>query len=203
MNLPDGWLSEGQAAYLAQLVRDVAGLEGSFLEVGSFHGRSATVMGIEVKKLNSRLYCIDIWNKKMTGKEELERREIMEGYRKQQLMEFFKGDSYRIFTKNIRTKGLDDTIIPVIGFSSTIIKTWKIPLRFIFIDGNHEYEYVQEDCLWRQFLVNTGIIAFHDYMGQCGVRKAVNEIMDNDPSFKPIGLIGGIRTFRKSAREEK
>jgi len=203
MNLPDGWLSEGQATHLAQLVRDVAGLEGSFLEVGSFHGRSATAIGTEVKKLNSRLYCIDIWNKKLKGKDEIEQKEIMEEYRKIPTVEHFEGDSYLMFTENIKARGLGDTIVPVIGLSSVIVKTWEIPLRFIFIDGNHDYEYVREDCCWSQFLVNDGIIAFHDYVGKRGVRKAVNEIMDNDPSFKPMGLIGGIRTFRKSAREEK
>jgi len=197
MNLPDGWLSEGQAAYLAQLVRDVAGLEGSFLEVGSFHGRSATAIGTEVKKLNSRLYCIDIWNKKLTGKDEIERKEIMEEYRKIPIVEHFKGDSYLMFTENIKARGLGDVIVPIIGLSSTIRKTWEIPLRFIFIDGNHDYEYVWEDYLWGQFLVGAGIIAFHDYMGKCGVRKAVNGMMDNNPNFKPMGLIGGIRTFRR------
>jgi len=197
MNLPNGHLKGREATYLAQLVRSVVGLDGSFLEVGSWQGRSSVAIGTEVKKLNSRLYCIDIWNKKMTGKEEIERREIMEGYKKQELGEFFKGDSYLTFTKNIKARGLDDTIVSIIGFSSTIRKTWKIPLRFIFIDGNHDYEYVQEDCLWRQFLVSTGIIAFHDFTNSLLIRKAVNKTIGNDANFETVGSVHSIKAFRR------
>ena len=200
MNLPDGWLREKQATYLAQLVKDVARLEGSFLEVGSFQGCSAVAIGREVKKLNSHLYCIDIWNKKMTGKEEIERKEIIEGYRKMPAIitdKYFEGDMYRIFIENIKTRGLGNTIIPIIGFSSTIRKTWKIPLRFIFIDGNHDYEYVQEDCLWGQFLVSSGIICFHDYKKSWPVKRAVDETMNNDSNFEALSLVGTIRAFRK------
>lgn len=196
MNLPNGWLKESEATYLVKLVRSVADLSGSFLEVGSFQGRSSVAIGIEVKKLNSHLYCIDIWNKEMTGKEEIERREIMEGYRKQGVEEFSKGDSYLTFTENIKARGLEDTIVPVIGFSSTIMKTWKNSLRFIFIDGNHEYEYVRDDSLWRRFLVKAGIIAFHDYTHRA-VRKAITEEMSNDPNFKTIGSVHSIKAFRR------
>lgn len=199
MNLPEGWLPRKEAIYLAKLVKTVVGLSGDFLEVGSWHGRSSVAIGVEVKKLNSRLYCIDIWNKEMTGKEEIEHGEIMEGYRKMPTVagKFFKGDSHCIFTENIMTRGLEDTIVPIIGFSSTIRKMWKNSLRFIFIDGNHKYEYVRDDCLWRQFLVSAGIIAFHDYTSGVGVRRAVDEAMNNDSNFKTIDSIGSIKTFRR------
>jgi len=199
MNLPNGWLTEPEAEYLAHLARDVAELEGSFLEVGSFQGRSSVAIGMEVKKLNSHLYCIDIWNKEMTGKEEVERLEIVKKYRTMPVTaaKYFKGDFYLIFTENIKAKGLSNTIIPITGFSSMIRKTWKNPLRFVFIDGNHDYEYVRDDCLWRQFLVNTGIIAFHDFTNSPSVRKAIDETMGNDPNFKTIGAVHSIKTFRK------
>lgn len=200
MNLPNGWLYDKEATYLAWLVRDVIGLEGSFLEIGSFHGRSTVAIGTEIKKLNACLYCIDIWNKKLTEKEEIERKKIIEGYRKMSIAtvdQFFKGDSYFIFTENIKANGLDNTIVPIIGFSSTIKKIWKIPLRFIFIDGNHDYEYILEDCLWKRFLVNSGIICFHDYKKGWLVKKAVDETMNNDSNFKLLGKVGSIKAFKK------
>jgi len=199
MSLPDGWLMEQEAAYLAQLARGVAGLEGPFLEVGSFQGRSSVAIGTEVKKLNSRLYCIDIWNKKRMGKEEIERMEITEKYKTMPVTaaKYFKGDSYLIFTENIKARGLGDTVVAIIGFSSKIRKMWKTPLRFIFIDGNHDYEYIREDCLWRQFLVNAGIIAFHDFTNSPSVRKAVDETIGNDPDFETIGSVHSIKAFRR------
>lgn len=201
MNLPNGWLHEAQAIYLAQLVKDVVGLNGSFLEVGSFHGRSSVAIGTEVKKLNGHLYCIDVWNKELTGKDEIECRKIMEGFRNLPTAvvdKYFKGDSYLCFNENIKARGLDDTIVPIVGLSSTIRETWKIPLRFIFIDGHHDYEYVRDDCLWRHSLVSAGVIAFHDYGGpHKGVKKAVDEIMSPDSNFKLLSSNGSIKTFRK------
>lgn len=200
MELPVGWLHDGEASYLAQLAQSVAELEGAFLEIGSFKGLSSVVIGTEVKKLNSHLYCVDIWNKKMTGRDEVERQQIRKEYREMRasiIDRYFEGDMYRIFTENIKKWGLTDTIIPVIGFSSAIRKTWKIPLRFIFIDGNHEYEYVKEDCLWRRFLVVGGIICFHDFRPQGPVRPPVEEEMNNDLNFEGIGLARSIRAFRR------
>ena len=199
MNLPDGWLSRPEAKYLVQLVRDVVGLEGSFLEVGSFQGRSAVIIGTEVKKLNDCLYCIDIWNKEMKGEDEIERQRIREEYRKMGtsvIDKYFKGDMYRIFTENIKKWKLDNIIIPTIGFSSMIRKTWKIPLRFIFIDGNHEYLYVRDDCQWRQFLICGGIIVFHDCRART-VREAINKEMDNDSSFETTGSVHNLKMFRR------
>lgn len=47
----------------------------------------------------------------------------------------------------------------------------------IFIDANHNYEYVKEDILsWLPKLKNNGIISGHDY-DWVGVRKAVDEII--------------------------
>lgn len=204
MNLPDGWLAEEEVVYLAQLVWDVSGLDGLFLEVGSWHGRSTVAIGKEVKKLNSYLYCIDIWNKKLTGKEEIERREIMKGYGSMSWRiksKFFKGNPYRIFAKNIETSGLNGIVVPIVGLSSAIRKTWEKPLRFIFIDGNHEPRYVRDDSQWRHLLVSGGIIAFHDYRGGGGVKRPVDEEMDNDPDFEAIGSVRSIKAFRRKYYE--
>jgi len=200
MELPDGWLHDGEASYLAQLAGSATKLKGSFLEVGSFQGRSSVVIGMEAKKLNSHLYCIDIWNKEMTGEDEVERQKIRGEYKKMLtsiMGKYFKGDMYQIFIENIKKWDLDNTIIPVIGFSSAIRKTWKIPLRFIFIDGNHEERYVKEDCLWKKFLVIGGIICFHDYRPRGEVMQAVKDEMDNDRDFEGVGLARSVRAFRR------
>jgi len=197
MNLPNGWLSGKQASYLTQLVRSVADLVGFFLEIGSWQGRSSVAIGTEVKKLSSHLYCIDIWNKKMTGKEEIERRKIVEGYKKMPDVadKYFKGNSYHIFNENIKANALGNTVIPIVGLSATIRKAWKAPLRFIFVDGSHEYKYVRSDSLWRRFLVVGGIIAFHDYKKM--IKRAVNKEMDDDSNFETIGGIQRIKAFRR------
>ena len=136
----------------------------------------------------------------MTGKDDEERQRIRKELRQMRpsvIDRYFEGDMYDIFTANIKEWGLTDTIIPVVGFSSAIRKTWKIPLRFIFIDGNHNYEYVKEDCLWKQFLVVGGIICFHDFRPRGPVRPPVEEEMYTDPNFEVVGLVRSVKAFRR------
>lgn len=51
-------------------------------------------------------------------------------------------------------------------------------IDFLFIDGNHEYEFIALDCkLWLPLVKPGGYVAFHDYnnVAFAGVRKAVDE----------------------------
>lgn len=72
--------------------------------------------------------------------------------------------------------------------STTYWQQWDRPIHFLFIDGDHHYDIVSADIAgWVPFVVEGGIVAFHDYkptelnMKQFpeleGVRRAVNEYM--------------------------
>lgn len=198
MNLPDGWLMIQEAAYLAQLVRAVGALDGDFLEVGSWYGRSTVAIGREVKMLDGHLYCIDIWNREVAEEDAEEHKSIMEKYWRSNVRKhIFKGDSYASFTENIKKYGLTDVVTPIIGLSSRVIKNWEQPLRFVFIDGTHEAKYIREDARWKKYLVVGGIIAFHDYRATGVVRKPVNEEMDNSPDFGVEGQVRSVKAFRR------
>lgn len=52
---------------------------------------------------------------------------------------------------------------------------------FVFIDGNHAYEYVKKDIeLWYPKIADGGFICGHDYGVYNGVKKAVDEIFSKD-----------------------
>lgn len=53
----------------------------------------------------------------------------------------------------------------------------EIPtLDFVYIDGNHEYEYVKNDIiLSRKLVKNNGVVGGHDYIYYDGVRNAVDD----------------------------
>ena len=60
-------------------------------------------------------------------------------------------------------------------FEECTIKEIDQPLDFIYIDGNHAYEYVKKDvALAVQFVKKGGVVAGHDW-GASGVIKAVTE----------------------------
>jgi len=65
--------------------------------------------------------------------------------------------------------------------SEEAVKDIDEPLDFVYIDGNHSYEYVKQDIANYYPLVKQGgIIGGHDYIPyhDIGVRQAVNEFVE-------------------------
>lgn len=50
--------------------------------------------------------------------------------------------------------------------------------NFIYIDGNHLYEFVWKDIkMWYPHLLSGGVLGGHDYIAHPGVKKAVDEVV--------------------------
>jgi len=147
-----------------------------FVEVGSFLGKSACFMAIELigrNKTDVEFYCVDNWNGVPNVYDPTEQ---------------YKGDVlYKQFTENI--KPVKD-YIKVLSMSS--IEASKQfddnYLDFVFIDAGHEYEEVKSDIdAWYPKLKKSGIIAGHDYTDEFpGVIKAVNEFCKKHNLSKKI-----------------
>ena len=66
----------------------------------------------------------------------------------------------------------------MVGYSNDIVKKFQDGwLDFVYIDANHQYEYVLEDIkLWTPKVKKGGVIGGHDYHSSAGVKQAVNEV---------------------------
>ncbi len=122
----------------------------NYLEIGTFYGANIiSVADSYGKHPDSKLYCIDPW-------------EDYENYPE------YKNEIdsiYNSFINNIEKSGIKDKIIIKRGYSN--IELLKLPDNFfdiIYIDGNHEPEYVLEDAVlsFRKLKVG-GIMIFDDY----------------------------------------
>jgi hypothetical protein len=120
-----------------------------FVEVGCWKGKSAAAMAVEI--LNSdkeiKFDCIDPW------------------YDQKQNGEYFETlytDLYETFLKNIEP--VKDYINPLRMTSMEAVDLYKDQsLDFVFIDANHEYEYVYEDIKkWLPKVKYGGVLAGHD-----------------------------------------
>lgn len=125
------------------------------VEIGVRKGNNAKSI---LKELNIlKLYLVDIWNdynefgiKNSTNKYY---KIVLKRFEKDKRVEIIRGFS-EIVVKNIENNSLD----------------------FIYIDGNHEYEYVYKDIdLWFEKLKDFGIIAGHDILNIKDVFKAVRD----------------------------
>ena len=123
----------------------------NFLEIGTHYGANLiSVAETYAKHPESKLYCIDPW----------EDYDEYSEYKGQQ------NTIYQTFLKNINNFQDKHKIIINRGYSHNIVST--LPDNYfdiIYIDGNHESEYVLEDAvLCFRKLKPDGILIFDDYV---------------------------------------
>lgn len=122
----------------------------NYLEIGVFYGANilsvAKTYGLHT---DSKLYCIDPW----------EDYDEYSEYKNQQNI------IYNTFINNIENSGVKDKIIINRGYSNLEIHKFKDDFfDIIYIDGNHEPEYVLEDAVLSfRKLKKNGIMIFDDY----------------------------------------
>jgi len=138
-----------------------------FVEVGSWKGKSAAFMCVEIINSNKKIdfYCVDTWT----------------GSKEHIYLENNVNQLYQIFKSNM--KPVENSYREIISTSLTASQYFESEsLDFIFIDASHEYQDVKDDINhWLPKLKKGGIIAGDDYGNPDfpGVHKAVIETLNN------------------------
>tara|TARA_R110000822_G_scaffold225456_1_gene358225 strand:+ start:935 stop:1504 length:570 start_codon:yes stop_codon:yes gene_type:complete len=140
-----------------------------FVEVGSWKGRSAAYMGVEILNSNKCIQfdCVDTW----LGSEEHEGTETGNNIQRDRDWLFNE------FRKN--TLPISTHINPIRKPSLEASQLYKDrSLDFVFLDAAHDYENVKNDILsWYPKVKVGGWLAGHDYfLEHFGVKEAVNEV---------------------------
>lgn len=122
---------EEQAVVLTALAASVARAGCRFLEVGSWCGDSAVVLGKIARKHGGHLYCVDWWKGNIGT-----RLERIAG----------KVDVYSLFWQRIVHEGLDNVVIPIRGRSTDVAAILADgTFDLIYIDGDHRFDSVRSD----------------------------------------------------------
>jgi predicted O-methyltransferase YrrM len=154
---------------------------GIVVEIGSWMGGSSEQLAQGIGKYcpKTMLYCVDPFDEEYFNKTPGLQKKIKKTGVKD-VLEFFTKRMERYNYELFRMK------------SSEAVNQKDIQLRgvdFVFIDGNHDYEYVKQDIdLWFHRLNDGGIMCGHDY-GKWGVEKAVDEVFVNDQVNFPADSI--------------
>jgi predicted O-methyltransferase YrrM len=122
----------------------------NYLEIGTFYGANLLSVAYSYGlHKDSKLYCIDPW----ADYEEYPQ------YKNEQ------ESIYNKFIKNVENSGVKDKISIRRGFSNSEIPKFEDEFfDIIYIDGNHEPEYVLEDAVLSfRKLKKNGILIFDDY----------------------------------------
>jgi predicted O-methyltransferase YrrM len=162
----------------SELIADIQPLV--IFEVGSWKGRSAIQMAklLKQQERDSVLVCIDTW---LGGVEHLPP-EIMESWSIHRYRKNGYPKLYYQFLSNIVRSGVSDIIVPfpnTSNISAAWLKKHKIQADLIYVDASHNYHDVFDDLTNYYDLLNeNGIVFGDDYAGFDGVRRAVNEFVN-------------------------
>ncbi len=157
---------EEQEVVLSALAASAARQGCLFLEIGSWCGDTALILGRAAKALGGKLVCIDWWK----GSPGTELFEVAK-----------KKDVYSFFWRRVCGAGLEDTVISIRARSEETAGLFKRnDFDLVFIDGDHRYGQVSMDIEKYSPLVKRdgGILCGHDCDGR---------ISDFDPEFLDEG----------------
>jgi predicted O-methyltransferase YrrM len=146
---------EGLALYAAAVAVEV---EGPFLEVGSYCGKSAIYLGTAAEERGTILYALDHHR----GSEE---NQPGWEWHEADLIDPRVGliDTLPYFRASVHDAGLEDVVVALVGESRRIAANWSTDLALLFIDGGHGREPACADFDgWVPRLSLGATLAIHD-----------------------------------------
>ncbi len=149
---------EGEALYAAALTAGSVVPGSPLLEVGTYCGKSAIWLGAAARQLGTVLFTVDHHR----GSEE---NQAGWEWHDPALVDEDTGlfDTLPEFRRTIRSAGLDDVVIAVVGDSPAVARWWAGALAFCFIDGGHGIEPARADYeSWAPKIALGGTLAIHD-----------------------------------------
>jgi predicted O-methyltransferase YrrM len=195
-----GWSPIDQLHTLFTLAYTSAGLRGDILELGSWCGRSAVVLGMAARLTgHTKVYCVDLfpekkdWFKNPDGTYSfavtIDGRVVGAYCEPSVWAEPFERDIVPVYERysgtldafkvSVASNDLSREVIPIKGDLNSFISIApaNFKLRMAFIDGDHSYEAVANDiAILERFLVPGGWICFDDaFSSYPGVDEAITK----------------------------
>ncbi len=133
-------------------------VDGSFLEVGSYCGKSAIYLGAAARDRGRLLFALDHHR----GSEE---NQSGWEFHEPDLVDDSIGlmDTLPTFRSTIYDAGLEGTVVALVGDSPRVAAVWETPLALLFIDGGHGAEPAHLDYDgWVPKLRAGGTLLIHD-----------------------------------------
>jgi predicted O-methyltransferase YrrM len=154
-----GWFGKINAAAFWAVIAEKK--PETVVEIGSYLGRSAALLGLALQKFSQhpRLVSIDPHTGDRQQKEALGVDEL---------------PTATLFRLHMEGLGLKDVIDIRIATSHDVALTWNDPVDLLYIDGWHSYDAVLEDgTSWSPYLTSDGLVCFDDFGTYDEVKEAV------------------------------
>lgn len=192
-----GFMDDEEATRLYEIAF-MAAENGPVVEIGSYCGKSAYIIGTACQKNGSILYSIDHHH----GNEEQQPGEEYFD------IEIFDSATTRIntfpfFRDTLKRTRLEDSVVPVVAPSNIAGKMWQTPISMLFIDGGHTFEAAHTDFLtWAYHIKPSGFLVFHDIFfnpeegGQAP--RQVYEIALASGDFEQVEMVKSLAVLKRT-----
>jgi MMP 1-O-methyltransferase len=153
--MPD---DEGEALMQAATEAGRAGGGGTFVEIGSWCGKSTVYLGAAAAETGAVLFSVDHHHGSLENQAGWEHHES-------DLVSPEDGrlDTLPWWRRAVAAAELEDTVVGLVGDSPVIAAHWGTPLQFCFIDGGHGEEPAWADFSgWTPHVVVGGTLCIHD-----------------------------------------
>jgi predicted O-methyltransferase YrrM len=147
-------VEEGDALYDVA----VAATAGTWLEIGTYCGKSTVHLGAAARVAGASLVTLDHHR----GSEE---NQPGWEWHDASLVDKHTGrlETLPSLRHTLWDAGLDDVVSVLVATTQQVASWWSAPLAFLFLDGNHTDEVAQHDyAAFAQHVVPTGLLAVHD-----------------------------------------
>lgn len=192
-------VNEAISLYKAAIYQDI---EGDVVEIGTWRGGSALVLGMGLKNSNSKyhVYTVDPFSS--------ERDKISKKFLEADLKILGINNpkyNYAYVKKLIKDFKLESWITVINKSSKEAVASGKQNIKLLFIDGDHRYETVKYDFLkWSKLVVPGGFVAFHDVLFSKthgiyfpGPAKVVERYLTHSKEWRFSGQVGSLIYFQK------
>ena len=174
----DGWFSEDEGRWYARFAWGLRG--GTFVEVGSWKGRSTSFVGPVCMANGTRLVCVDHFR----GSDDTLRERYAAALAVQDIEQTFRA--------NMKTLGI---AVDVMAEPSEVAAARFVPgsVGRVFLDGSHDGPSVARDLtVWTETLSMDGILGGHDYSEK---HPALMHAVDSFAASRGLGVRRGPRSI--------
>lgn len=183
----EGCLDDLEAITLYVLAANLD-LEGDIVEIGSYKGKSTTVFAkaLKTSRKPGKVIAVDHHRGSI---------EFRTGPN-------WNGSTLGEFRENVRKSDVEDLVEPLVLDSRSASKEWGLrsynKIKLLFIDGSHDFDSVKADFdLWKDYLVEDGILVFHDSTSNTGVVPFLEQYIWNPNSDYDWCIVKSLTIARK------
>jgi predicted O-methyltransferase YrrM len=187
---------EGLALFEHALVAGRRHPTGTWLEIGSWCGKSALYLGAAAEETSSVLYSLDHHHGSEENQSGWEHFDAS-------LVDPVDGrlNTLPTWQRTIANAELESTVVGLVGFSTVVAAHFAQPLDLLFIDGGHGHDVAWADYeQWSPKVATGGLLLIHDVFEdpRDGGRPPYEIYLAARASdFRDIGAEGSLRVLER------